>query len=215
MIIITPSVELIQHSRNPDQLIERIARVCYGSEDRMACDCADGYCDSCRARRDRFLGGLAEKRHDSVFEHAHATFRIVADRGVTHELVRHRLASYAQSSTRYIRFDRGLPVVEPVFVKPGEREVWLRATAAAESAYLEMLAAGVPAQNARDVLPTCTAATIFMTANMREWRHVILLRAAAGAHPKIRRIAGMIRRELAALLPVYFRGLPGEEGDGA
>lgn len=215
MIIVTPSVELVQHSQNPDQLIERIARVCYNSEDRMACDCADGYCESCRARRDKFLGGLVGRRHDSVFEHAYATFKIITDRGITHELVRHRLASYTQSSTRYIKFDQGLPVVEPIFVGPGEREVWLKSVAAAESAYLEMLAAGVPAQNARDVLPTCTATTIFMTANMREWRHVILLRAAKGAHPKIRALAGMLGKELAALLPVYFRDLTDEEEDKA
>lgn len=205
MHVIRQSVELVQHSPEPDKLIERIARVCYNSEDKMACDCADGYCDKCRARREKFLGGLAGKRHDSVFEHAVATFRIVTDRGITHELVRHRLASYTQSSTRYIKYDEGVPVVEPIFVKDGEREAWQAAMAAAEKAYADLLSSGVPAQNARDVLPTCTATTIFMTANFREWRHVIALRAAPGAHPKIRELAKMIHAALVPLCPVYFR----------
>lgn len=205
MKIIKQSVELVQHSPEPDKLIERIARVCYNSEDRMACDCADGYCEKCRTRREKFLGGLAGRRHDSVFEHAFATFKIVTDRGITHELVRHRLASYTQSSTRYIKYEDGLPVVEPFFVKEGEREIWLKAMAEAESAYAAMLSGGVPPQNARDALPTCTATTIFMTANFREWRHVIELRSARGAHPKIRELAALIHADLAKLCPVYFR----------
>ncbi len=207
MLIVKQSVELVQATREADKLIERIARVCYNSEDKMQCDCVDGYCDSCRARRDKFLAGLAGRRHDSVFEHASATFKIVTDRGITHELVRHRLASYTQSSTRYIKYDDGIPVVEPLFVKESEREIWLAAMKQAEEAYLQQLAAGVPPQNARDVLPTCTATTIFMTANLREWRHVVELRIARGAHPKIREIAAQVRVALLEVCPVYFRDL--------
>lgn len=211
MIVVKQSAELVQHTPEPDKLIERIARVCYNSEDRMACDCADGYCPKCRERRDKFLAGLAGRRHDSVFEHASATFKLVTDRDITHELVRHRLASYTQSSTRYIKYDDGVPVVEPIFAREGEREVWLEAMQAAEAAYLRLLAAKTPPQNARDVLPTSTATTIFMTANFREWRHVIELRAAKGAHPKIRELAFMIHAELTRLCPVYFRDAAEQE----
>ena len=205
MRTIQQSVELIQHTPEPAKLLERIARVCYNSEDRMACDCADGDCPKCRERRDKFLGGLAGKRHDSVFEHATATFKIITDRGITHELVRHRLASYTQSSTRYIKYTEGLEVVEPLFVMDGEREDWAGAMLAAEKAYSSMLERGVPAQNARDALPTCTATTIFMTANFREWRLVVELRSAKGAHPKIRKLAAMIHAEMMKLCPVYFK----------
>lgn len=198
-------VELVQCTSDPEKLIERIARVCYNSEDRMQCDCPDGYCDKCRVRREKFLANLVDKQHDSVFEHAFATFRIDTDRGITHELVRHRIASYTQSSTRYIRYGDGLPVVEPIFVSEAEAEVWRKAMEAAEKTYMDLLASGVPPQNARDVLPTCTAATIFMTANFREWRHVIKLRCAKGAHPKIREIAGEIRTHLVKVCPVYFK----------
>lgn len=207
MIIHQQSVELVAATENADRLIERIARVCYNSEAKMACDCADGCCEKCRARRDAFLGGLARRGHDSVFEHASATFRIVTDRGISHELVRHRLASYTQSSTRYIKYRDGLPVVSPIFSDDFEREAWEKAMHAAERAYLAMLEKGIPAQNARDVLPTCTATTLFMSANFREWRHVLRLRLASGAHPKIRVLAGMLLEQLVPLCPVYFSNL--------
>ncbi|MDR1611315.1 MAG: FAD-dependent thymidylate synthase [Planctomycetota bacterium] len=207
MIILRQAVELVAATVNADRLIERIARVCYHSEDKMACDCADGYCDKCRARRDAFLGGLARRGHESVFEHAGATVKIVTDRGISHELVRHRLASYSQSSTRYVKYAAGLPVLAPVFAGDFERQAWEQAIAAAEKTYLAMLDRGVPAENARDVLPTCTATTLFMSANFREWRHVLRLRLAAGAHPKVRELSRSILDLLAPLCPVYFSSL--------
>ncbi len=210
---IEQGAELVQCTPEADRMLERIARVCYNSEERMACDCPDGYCEKCRARRDKFLGGLKERRHDSIFEHAVATFRLVTDRGITHELVRHRLASYTQSSTRYIKYDDGVPVVRPLFVSAAEEAIWRRAAEAAEAGYRELLAAGVPAQNARDVLPTCTAATLFVTANFREWRHILKLRLAKGVHPKIRVLARLIWEKLSPLCPAYFADLEKELED--
>jgi thymidylate synthase (FAD) len=207
MIIVEQTAELVRATHNAEAMLERIARVCYNSEDRMVCDCADGECEKCRARRAKFLGGLKERRHDSVFEHASATFRLVTDRGITHELVRHRLASYTQSSTRYIRYDEGIPVVPPLFRSDAEEREWRSAVEAAERAYRALLDAGTPAENARDVLPTCTAATIFVTANFREWRHILRLRLAQGAHPKIRLLARQALEKLAPHCPVYFNDL--------
>lgn len=213
MIEVEQKAVLVQCSPEADKMLERIARVCYNSEDRMACDCADGYCAKCVARREKFLGGLKERRHDSVFEHAVATFMLTTDRGITHELVRHRLASYTQSSTRYIKYDEGLPVVRPLFTSAAEEEAWRSAMEAAEIAYRNLLESGVPAQNARDVLPTCTAANLFMTANFREWRHILKLRLAKGAHPKIRVLAKLIWEVLCPLCPVYFADLEKEMTD--
>jgi thymidylate synthase (FAD) len=210
MIIVEQSAELVRVTQNAEAMLERIARVCYNSEDRMRCDCADGECDKCRARRAKFLGGLKERRHDSVFEHASASFRLVTDRGITHELVRHRLASYTQSSTRYIKYDDGIPVIPPLCKTDAEREQWEAAMLAAERAYQTLLDAGTPAENARDVLPTCTAATIFVTANFREWRHILRLRLAEGAHPKIRLLAKQVLDRLAPHCPVYFNDLEKE-----
>lgn len=207
------SAELMQCTPDPEAFLERIARVCYNSEDRMACDCPDGRCEKCRARRAKFLSGLKERRHDSIFEHAVATFRLTTDRGVTHELVRHRLASYTQSSTRYIKYDADMPVLRPAFESAAEEEAWRRATLAAEEGYRAMLAAGAPAQRARDVLPTCTAAVIFVTANFREWRHILKLRLSREAHPKIRTLARLIWEQLSPLCPVYFADLEKELKD--
>ena len=128
-------------------------------------------------------------------------------------MVRHRLASYTQSSTRYIKYDDEMPVIRPIFAAEGEEAAWREAMLAAEKSYRAMLAAGVPPQNARDVLPTCTAAKIFVTANFREWRHILRLRLARGAHPKIRVLARLIWREMNAQCPVYFNDLEKEFAD--
>lgn len=213
MIEVEQKAELVQCTPDAEQMLERIARVCYNSEDRMVCDCADGNCDKCRLRRGKFLGGLKERRHDSIFEHAVATFRLTTDRGITHELVRHRLASYTQSSTRYIKYDDGLPVIRPDFKTKEDEEVWRAAMLAAEEGYRRLLDSGVKPEIARDVLPTCTAANIFVTANFREWRHILKLRLARGAHPKIRLLARMIWEQLTSLCPVYFEDLEKEFAD--
>ncbi len=213
MRCVDQSATLVQCTQNAAAMLERIARVCYNSEDRMACDCVDGECEKCQARRDKFLGGLKERRHDSVFEHASATFRIVTDRGITHELVRHRLASFTQSSTRYIKYDDDLPVVPPLFKTADEEAVWRVGVEQAEAAYRKLLESGVPAENARDVLPTCTAATIFVTANFREWRHILKLRLARGAHPKIRLLARIMWEALTPQCPIYFADLEKEFSD--
>lgn len=207
MIEVEQSATLIQCTQNAERTLERIARVCYNSEERMRCDCADGDCPKCRERGEKFLGGLKRDRHESIFEHASATFLLVTDRGITHELVRHRLASYTQSSTRYIKYDDELPVVRPIFTSELEEEGWRRAMLAAEESYRKLLQAGVPAQNARDVLPTCTAAKLFVTANFREWRHILQLRLAKGAHPKIRVLSRLIFEKLSPHCPVYFSDL--------
>ena len=213
MILVEQRAELVQCTPDAAKMLEGIARVCYNSEDRMRCDCADGHCEKCETRRAKFLGGLKERRHDSVFEHAVATFRLLTDRGITHELVRHRLASYTQSSTRYIKYDEGIPVVPPLFKTDGERARWETAMQAAERAYQDLLASGTAPENARDVLPTCTAASIFVTANFREWRHILRLRLARGAHPKIRLLARQIWEKLTPQCPVYFEDLEKEFSD--
>lgn len=207
---ITQSATLVQCTQNAAAMLERIARVCYNSENKMTCSCNDGNCEKCRERRNAFLGGLKRNRHESIFEHASATFLLVTDRGITHELVRHRLASYTQSSTRYIKYDDDMPVVPPIFTDETEKIIWRQAMEQAERSYRELLDGGVPPQNARDVLPTCTAAKLFVTANFREWRHILTLRLAKGAHPKIRALAAMILEQLAPHCPVYFDDLEKE-----
>lgn len=207
MWIIEQSAELIQATPDAAKMLERIAKVCYGLENRILCDCADGQCADCVTRRTNFLTVLRDKHHDSVFEHAVATFKITTDRGITHELVRHRIASFTQSSTRYIKYNNGIQVVKPFNLTKAEEGEWRNAIVATEAAYQRLLNSGTPPEKARDVLPTCTAATIIITANFREWRHILTLRLAADAHPKIRALAYLIWQQLHPLCPVYFEDL--------
>jgi thymidylate synthase (FAD) len=193
-------------SITPDALqhIERAGRTCYKSESAITPDSAD-----------KFVRMIIKRGHLSVLEHASATFRMVTDRGVTHEMVRHRIAAYSQESTRYCNYSKsnvGLKFVIPV--KPdgtpafggsalGEA-LWMAAMQDAETTYLKMLEQGFPPQLARSVLPNSLATEIVMTANFREWRHVLSLRTAKAAHPQMQHLAGLVRDSLVAECPAVF-----------
>lgn len=192
MKIISPSVELLYCTPFSAQRIEVAGRTCYKSENLIDEDSAD-----------RFVEMITKRGHESVIEHASASFRIVTDRGISHELVRHRLASYSQESTRYCnysrdKFDQQITVIRPSgFLLGSEAETrWMAACGDAERAYFALLDAGAPPQNARSVLPTCLKTEIVMTANFREWCHFIKLRLSPEAHPDIRPLAYGVYQEL-------------------
>ncbi len=183
MKIVEPSVELLAISAGPAQLIELAGRTCYKSEDKITDDSAAA-----------FVAMIAKRGHESVIEHASATFRIVTDRGITHEIVRHRLASYSQESTRYCNYGKDkhgneISVVLPSGLTPSQRGAWREACEDAEDEYFALLGLGAKPQQARSVLPTCLKTEIVMTANFREWCHFLTLRMGAAAHPDIRPIA--------------------------
>jgi thymidylate synthase (FAD) len=188
--------------------IERAGRTCYKSEAKITAD-------SCR----EFVRKIVASGHESVLEHENITVRIVCDRGVSHEIVRHRLASYSQESTRYCNYGKKgseITFIAPIFwkesVATSERyRVWRVAMANAEEAYLHLLAFGASPQEARSVLPNSLKTEIVMTCNLREWRHFFRLRAAAGAHPQMREIAVPMLRAFQELIPVVFDDLL-EEG---
>ena len=163
---------------NPLQVIEAAGRVCYKSEDQIKADSAA-----------EFVEKIIGRGHEAVIEHASASFRIVTDRGITHEIVRHRLASYCQESTRYCnyageRFGGEISVIMPPMLEVPSYaySAWRRSCLAAEKAYFEMLELGCPPQIARSVLPTCLKTEIVMTANFREWRHFLRMRVANLSH---------------------------------
>jgi thymidylate synthase (FAD) len=183
--------------------IEAAGRTCYKSEDRTTPDSGR-----------EFVARILRSGHESVIEHASATVRFICDRGVTHELVRHRLASYSQESTRYAnyskdRFGSEITVIRPLFWAEGSPQyaLWARAMREAEAAYLELMAAGAKAQEARSVLPNSLKTEIVMTANLREWRHVMRLRCAGAAHPQIREIMLPLLDEFSRRIPVVFDDL--------
>ena len=180
--------------------IETCGRVCYKSENKMNDDSAE-----------KFVRGLIKRGHESVLEHASITVRFTTDRGVSHEIVRHRIASYSQESTRYCDYSQGkfggeITVIKPVFVpeESARYAAWQQTCEAAEQGYMRMIKAGATPQQARAVLPTCLKTELIMTANVREWRHFLKLRTAEGAHPQMRELAAMLRDKLREAVPVVF-----------
>lgn len=203
MKIVEPSASLMSWTRHDllqaEQHIERCGRICYKSEDKTTKESAG-----------KFIRMLIKREHESVLEHASATILFVCDRGVSHELVRHRLASYSQESTRYCnygkdKFDNEISVIEPPGLSAKKAyHSWLLACKEAESQYLWMLKAGLSPQIARSVLPTCLKTEIAVTANLREWRHILKLRTSKAAHPQIREIMLMAGKELKEIAPNVF-----------
>lgn len=176
--------------------LERYGRTCYKSEDKITPDSAR-----------KFVATILKSGHESVIEHEKVTVRVVCDRGVTHEIVRHRIGSYSQESTRYCNYrSRGIQVIEPFFFVGDEDKykIWLNAMYACEKAYNALIEAGATPQEARSVLPNSIKTEIVITYNLREWRHFFKLRCSKRAHPQMREIALPLLREFQRLLPVIF-----------
>lgn len=195
MKIVDQSVELLWITPDPEEQIERAGRTCYKSEDRITHDSAG-----------RFVAMLRDSGHHAMLEHAAASFKIITDRGISHEIVRHRIASYAQESTRYCNYSKKKFGKECTFIQPpdlsyGQTIAWRRACRNAEDSYFELLDAGCSPQIARAVLPNCLKTEIVMTANLREWRHFIKLRSSKAAHPQIQEIANHIKEILFQFAP--------------
>ena len=206
MKIIEPSVELINAPkyRTLLSIIEAAGRTCYKSEDKITDESAE-----------KFIRGIIERGHEAVIEHGSLTVRFICDRGVSHEIVRHRLAAYCQESTRYCvykneRFGGEITVIKPstIEVGSGAYMAWKRSCEYAESAYMYMIGwCGATAQEARSVLPNSLKTELVMTANIREWRHFFKLRCDKAAHPDMRKIATMLLIEMKARYPVFFSDL--------
>lgn len=185
--------------------IERCGRVCYKSEDKITDD-------SCV----QFIKSILKRGHESVIEHFSFTVKFICDRGVSHEIVRHRLASYSQESTRYCNYgndDGGCTFIEPSalfngsstgYLKKECMKLWEGTMIQAESNYLNLLKAGASPQEARSVLPNSLKTEVIMTANLREWRHFFRLRTSKAAHPQIREVAIPLLEELKTIIPVVF-----------
>lgn len=187
MNIIKPSFEILTPIDGTAILkhIETCGRVCYKSEDKITED-------SC----ENFVKNLIKRGHEAVIEHFSISVRFVCDRGVSHEIVRHRIASFCQESTRYCNYSKGdfgseISVIEPLNLQTWTPAYiqWKIACEAAEKAYFELLDWGCTPQEARAVLPNSLKTEIIMTANLREWRHFLNLRTSVVAHPQMREIA--------------------------
>lgn len=199
MRCVKPSVTLESITPNALKVIESAGRTCYKSEFKSDADPGT------------FVRRLIKRGHLSVIEHASASMRIVCDRGISHEIVRHRIASYSQESTRFCNytkeiFGKGITVIKPVSMSMNEYSyiTWMYAMDTAEECYLRMIENGVSPQIARSVLPTCLATELVMTANFREWRYFFSLRCGPEAHPDMRLVACLAREILRRECPEVF-----------
>lgn len=204
--------------------IEQVARTCYKSESKTK-----------EGSAKKMVAALIRNGHEAMLEHASVTVKFVCDRGVSHELVRHRLASFAQESTRYCNYSKDdfgseVTFIIPEFLVYGSQgfDIWKEQMKSAEKAYFDMLNFGFTSQEARSVLPNSLKTEVNMTCNLREWRHFFKLRAAGQTgtpHPQMLEVAVPLLQDMKKLIPVVFddinpckageRFLQREEKDGA
>lgn len=187
--------------------LEKACRTCYKSEDKI-----------CEGSDVAILSKImhTDPPHESVIEHFSVSVRFICDRGVTHEMVRHRLASFSQESTRYCNYSKGkfgsqIKVIRPCFWKEGTPEYvrWYEGCMQAEYFYCAMMKAGAKAQEARSILPNSLKTEIVMTANLREWKTVFRQRTAPMAHPQMRQLMTPLLGEFKSLIPVIYDGIEG------
>ena len=152
-----------------------------------------------------FAASIMKRGHESVIAHTFATVRFVCDRGISHEIVRHRLASYSQESTRYCNYGKnGITLIHPPELTADQQTRREDLFWAVQSVYETELREGLPPQIARGVLPTALKTELVMTANFREWRHFFKLRAAPAAHSQLRELTIPLLAEFKARIPVLF-----------
>lgn len=180
--------------------LEQCGRVCYKSEDKIT-----------EGPAEKFVAGIIKRGHEAVLEHCSFTVKFICDRGVSHEIVRHRMASYCQESTRYCNYGKGkfgeeITVIEPCFWPENDLKwaAWANLCSKAEDAYIDLLRMGATPQEARSVLPNSLKTEVVMTANIREWRHFLKLRCSPAAHPQMREVALILLDKVHALIPVCF-----------
>ena len=207
MKIINASCEIINKDKiNGMEIlksIEAVGRTCYKSEANITDDSAK-----------KFVAMLIERGHEAMIEHNAISVRFICDRGISHELVRHRLASFGQESTRYCNYSKNKFGNELTFIKPCfwdedtiKYDRWELAMILAEANYLELIRLGAKPQEARNVLPNSVKTEIVMTMNIREWRHFFDLRCDTPAHPQMRELTIPLLKEMHELIPVVFDDL--------
>lgn len=188
-------------------IIEKAARTCYKSEDKITPESSLNLCKN-----------LIKKGHEAMLEHGNITVRFITDRGVTHELVRHRIGTaFAQESTRYVKYGNDIEFIKPVFDwakninndgsvfgNNQKAELWTTSMLFLSKMYMRLIDNGCKPQEARAVLPNSLKTEIVVTANIREWRHIFKLRTANTAHPQIKELMISLLNELQWRVPVLF-----------
>lgn len=208
MNVTKPQVSIESHV-DGDYILKQLelaGRTAYKSEDKITSDSAKD-----------FVRMILKRGHLSVFEHQSVTARVVCDRGVSHEIVRHRLASYTQESTRYCNYTKGkfgseITVIEPCFFEKytAKYKAWEETIKIIEAGYNTLIELGATPQEARSVLPNSLKTEVVMTMNLREWRHFFTLRTSKAAHPQMREVAIPLLAMFKERIPVVFDDINAE-----
>lgn len=199
MRVIEPSATIEAFTPNLNEVIEAAGRTCWKSEDKIEPGSAGP-----------FIHRLKGFKHESVLGHGSITVRFIVDRGVSHELVRHRHCSFSQESARYCNYGKSgeLTFIEPCFNETTWDctlyEQWLAVCEFAENTYLQMLANGAKPQEARSILPNSLKTEIVVTTNPRDWRHIFSLRCDRAAHPQMREVMIPLWEEFCRRWPELF-----------
>lgn len=202
MNIIKPYTEILSEIDGGAMLrnLELCGRICYKSEDRITDNSAE-----------KFISMILKSGHESVLEHEKITVRFVCDRGVSHEIVRHRIASYSQESTRYCnyskdKFGNELTFIRPLFWAEDSEEyaLWKSSMQQVEDSYNKLIAMGAKAEEARSILPNSIKTEIAVTMNLREWRHFFRLRTSQRSHPQMREVACELLEKMKNAVPLIF-----------
>lgn len=208
MRLVKPSIEFMDMNSLGLKLIEKAGRTCYKSEDKIS-----------EGTDEVFVKKLMNRGHDAMLEFGWMCYKFICNRGVTHEIVRHRLFSYAQESTRYCNYKGGVEfiiphwainMVEGKFDKgtlrlyTEQEHVWLEHKLMCEETYQKMIELGQTPQDARDNLPIATKTEIVVAGNFREWRHFYSQRLPGAAHPQMREVAELSVDDARKRVPVLF-----------
>ena len=199
MKVIEQSWEWFKKPESVIESIELAGRVCYKSEDRIGGGSAA-----------KFVKLILERGHETVIEHVSASVRFITNRGVTHELVRHRLASYSQESTRYVRYGDQVTFIKPVWwsqYSEEQKKHWEMYMQQSEEAYILALKYGDRPEQAREYLPHAVKTEIVVTTNLREWRHIFELRCARTSHPQMVALMRDCLAGFAKEMPIVFEDL--------
>lgn len=202
--VVEPTVELLTPLAEIElfpRRIEEAGRTCYRSEERMGAETADAFCRM-----------LIRRGHESVLEHCQITVRLCCDRATSHQLVRHRLCAYSQESQRFVAYRQHLEVIQPPFANEAARQLWFSTVQSVAQAYHDLLESHERPENARALLPNCTATRLVMSANVRQWRHIFRERALnRRAQDQIRQLMHTLLEKLARHVPCLFEDLLPEE----
>lgn len=204
MKIIEQSYKILSLPENLLEMLEKVGRTCYKSEDKITSESAP-----------KFVKMLRDRGHHAMIEFGDITVKFITNRGVTHEIVRHRLSSFAQESTRYVKYDGEMEFIKPVWGNFSDSQIaaiqgnspelqWLMAMEESEIKYQRLLQLGWRPEQAREVLPNSLKTEIVWKANIREWRHIFTLRCSKAAHPQMRALMLPLLKELKTKLPVVF-----------